>query len=140
MAVNNGYLRIVTAFTHFSHNIKIRHILLQCACTISCRRQFSCLLHVLRLHGFQHFQLSGCIAAYDTKNRCHINTFLPVRIRYRHTLDILDNIAAASHFHMIRKFSQNFSGLGCGIGNGNGFRTSQCRHQFILQYLHVIVI
>ena len=140
MSVDNRHFRIMIILADLGNNIKIRHILLQCACTISCRRQFSCLLHVFRLHGFQDFQLSGCIAAYDTKDRCHINASLTIRIWYRHTLDILNDIAATAHLHMIREFTQNFSCFGRCISNGDGFCTAQCRHQFILQYLHIIVV
>ena len=55
-------------------------------------------------------------------------------------LDVLDDVAADEEFDLLRQAPQDLTGLGAGIGQGDGFGTAHGRAQFFTENIYILLI
>ena len=87
-------------------------------------------------HRLEDLELTVGVAAEKTEHGRHLDALEAARVGHDDALDVLDDVAAAAHDHVLDGLAERATGKRRSIGQGDGLGAAQCAHEFFAEQLN----
>ena len=87
-------------------------------------------------HRLEDLELTVGVAAEKTEHGRHLDTLEAARVGNNDALDVLDDVAAASHDHMLDGLGKRATDKRRAIGQGDRLGAAQCAHELFAEQLN----
>ena len=121
---------------HLHDDEKVRHTLNKLDLAEALRDEGLGTLDDLGRHRLEDLELTVGVAAEKTEHGRHLDALEAARVGNNDALDVLDDVAAASHDHMLDGLGKRATGKRRTIGQSDRLGAAQCAHELFAEQLN----
>ena len=121
---------------HLHDDEEVRHALDKLDLAEALRDEGLSALDDLGRHRLEDLELAVGVATEKAENGRYLDTLEAARVGHDDALDVLDDVAAAAHDHVLDGLTKRVTGKRRTIGQGDGLGAAQCTHEFFAEQLN----
>ena len=121
---------------HLHDDEEVRHALDKLDLAKALRNEGLGALDDLGRHRLEDLELTVGVAAEKAEHGRNLDTLEAARVGHDDALDVLDDVAAAAHDHVLDGLAERATGKRRTIGQGDGLGTAQCAHELFAEQLN----
>ena len=121
---------------HLHDDEEVRHALDKLDLAEALRDEGLGTLDDLGRYRLEDLELTVGVAAEKTEHGRDLDALEAARVRHDDALDVLDDVAAAAHDHVLDGLAKRATGKRRAIGQGDGLGAAQCAHELFAEQLN----